>query len=99
MTLNLELPDRLVAKLNAEADRRGVPAEAVAIRVLDDHLSRTGYDPTQPRPAPGPPVANVVSDEEWEAAFADIERLTADLQPANIPNEMLRRENMYEDRL
>lgn len=49
----------------------------MAIGVLDDHLSRTSYDPTQPRPAPGPPVANVVSDEEWEAAFADIERLTA----------------------
>ncbi len=96
MTLNLELSPDLAEKLNVEVNRRGIPAEAVAIGALDDHLSRLIGDPARPRPAPGSPVAKVVSDEEWEAAFADIEQLTADLPPANIPDEMLRRKHLYE---
>ena len=98
MPLKLELSDFLVARLNAEAARLGVPVEDVAIEALDAHLSRLRRASAPPSPVGGPPVAHAVSDEEWEAAFADFERLTEDSQGANISDEMLRREHMYEDR-
>jgi hypothetical protein len=38
MTIALTLPPEVEARLRSEADRRGVPADAVAVRLLDEHL-------------------------------------------------------------
>ncbi len=38
MTLQLTLPSELQERLHQEAERRGQPAEAVALRLLDEHL-------------------------------------------------------------
>jgi hypothetical protein len=38
MTLQLDLPPALQERLGQEAARRGEPAEAVALRLLDEHL-------------------------------------------------------------
>jgi hypothetical protein len=38
MTLQLTLPPELEERLRREAERRGQPTEAVALRLLDQHL-------------------------------------------------------------
>lgn len=38
MTLNITLPSKLQERLQQEAERRGQGQEAVALRVLDEHL-------------------------------------------------------------
>jgi hypothetical protein len=38
MALQLTLPPELEARLRQEAERRGQPTEAVALRLLDEHL-------------------------------------------------------------
>jgi hypothetical protein len=38
MTLQLSLPTELEERLRQEAERRGQPTEAVALRLLDEHL-------------------------------------------------------------
>ena len=38
MTLQFTLPSELQERLHQEAERRGQPAEAVALRLLDEHL-------------------------------------------------------------
>lgn len=99
MPLTLELSHFLAVRLKAEAARLGIPPEEIAIDALDAHLSRLRRESASPTPAGGPTVIPQVSDEEWEAALADFERLTEDSPGADIPEEMLRREHMYEDRL
>lgn len=38
MTLELALPPDVEARLRSEAERRGQPVDAVAVRLLDEHL-------------------------------------------------------------
>ncbi len=38
MTLQLTLPPEVEARLRQEAERRGQPTEAVAVRLLEEHL-------------------------------------------------------------
>jgi hypothetical protein len=38
MTLQLTLPPQLEARLRQEAERCGKPSEAIALRLLDEHL-------------------------------------------------------------
>ena len=38
MTVQLTLPPELEARLRREAERRGQPAESVALRLLEQHL-------------------------------------------------------------
>ena len=38
MTLTLSLPPELEERLQHEADRQGVPADALTLRLLDQHL-------------------------------------------------------------
>ena len=39
MTLTLKLPPGLEERLQDEADRRGLPADALTLQLLDQHLS------------------------------------------------------------
>lgn len=38
MTFQLDLPPQLHERLRQEAERRGEPAESIALRLLDEHL-------------------------------------------------------------
>ena len=38
MTLTIDLSSELEQRLAREADRRGVPAEALTVKLLDEHL-------------------------------------------------------------
>jgi hypothetical protein len=38
MTLNLSLPPDLEERLQHEAERQGLPADALTLRLLDQHL-------------------------------------------------------------
>ena len=44
MTLQLTLPPELEERLRQEAERRGQTAEAVVVRLLDQHLPPAGDD-------------------------------------------------------
>lgn len=41
MSLELDLPPELETRLRSEAERRGEPVNAVAVRLLDQHLPAT----------------------------------------------------------
>lgn len=52
MTLQLDLPADLAERLRREAERQGLPADAVTRKLLDDHL---------PPPTPSDTVAVIQS--------------------------------------
>ena len=92
MTLNLELSPDLAEKLNAEVDRRGIPAEDVVRLVLDGKIVMS----PGPRSWTGNTTSGEPTEEERDAAFEDFLRLSDEFPGAGIPAEMLRREHLYD---
>jgi hypothetical protein len=56
MTLQLTLPPELEDRLRREAERRGLPPDAVTLKLLDEHL---------PSVEPAPPLAALFA--RWQA--------------------------------
>jgi hypothetical protein len=63
MGLQLNLPLELQERLRQEAQRRGEPAEAVALRLLDEHL---------PPPLDARRAAAIAMLEQWMAEDATL---------------------------
>lgn len=88
MTLTIELSLEATAHLRAEATRRNKSAEEYAREVLEREL---------PLNEPLPFWATATK-EEWLRAFHEWVESHRDIQTPPLPDEALRRENMYEDR-
>ncbi len=94
MALTLELEPPLEQRLHELAARRGMSAEQYARMVLEV-LMRAQIDPTEQ----DLPFYITATPEEWRREFhAWIESLKSIGAPP-IPDEALRRESLYEDRI
>jgi hypothetical protein len=81
MTITLELPAELEARLIAEARDRGLPvAEVVKAHLLDQ--------------VPAPPRPEQLTPEDIDKAFEEIADIIPEGIPP-ISDEMLRHENIY----
>jgi hypothetical protein len=75
MTLTLELPPELEARLKAEADRLGLPVADYSLQLLRANVptSASGTAPKQPKPLPKAPTARellALPPEERDQALA-----------------------------
>jgi hypothetical protein len=93
MSLILELPPALAARLSEEAAHRGISTEAFARTLLEDALGWPGAAPEGGRPS-----RKKLTFEEWEREFDAMLEECRDLELPDLPDEAFRRENMYEDR-
>ncbi len=97
MTLNLELPDDLADRLRKEAGDRNVPEADLIRRMLDQYLPKW-IDPSLPFDPDDPNSRPALTREERLMVFDAAERVFATFNLPSLPDEALRRENMYEDR-
>lgn len=87
MTLTIEIPPDLEARLEAEAARRGVDASDYARLILEERLLS----------GQSKPFWATASKEEWLRAFNQwMDNQDATLPP--LPDEATRRESFYGDR-
>jgi hypothetical protein len=93
MSLILDLPPAIEARLKAEAAHRGISTEDYARRLLEGALGWPAYTPEGDRP-----FYETATREEWLKRFHDMIDELALLDVPDLPDEALRRENMYEDR-
>ena len=89
----LELDQATETRLRAEASRRGLTAEKYVMMVLEV-LVKTRMDSSEQEA----PFYLSATDEEWERELQDwIDEQDTSAPP--LPDEALRRENLYEDRI
>jgi hypothetical protein len=96
MTVTLELSPTLAARLQAESTQRGLPPDQIILDVLDVKLPRSHQDSPRPYDPNDLTSHRPVTHEELLKEFDMFEAETRDIQ-AHIPDEMLRREHLYED--
>ena len=94
MPLTIELPPELESRLRKEAAKRDVSAAEYAQVLLKNILSTF-------RPAGGShlPLYLTGTTEEIVRGFHELIQSFEDVAAPPIPEEALRRENMYEDRI
>ncbi len=90
--LNLQLNLASERRLAEEARKLGLTPERYAVRLLQEAMSVRG-NPSRPAVVP----SNQITDEEWECELDGLIGDQDDSAPP-IPDEALRRENLYEDR-
>lgn len=61
MTLQLTLPPELQERLRREAERQGIPPDAVTLKLLDEHL------PSADRPPADRRAAAIAMLQQWAA--------------------------------
>ena len=83
MTLTLELTPELEQQLQHEATRHGQETEAYALLLLQNALPEPSYETRTP--------------EERAQAFLEWAHSPVNVTAPPVPDEALRRENMYED--
>ena len=96
MTVTLELSPTLSARLQAEAAQQGLAPDQVILDVLDIKLPRATANPARPYDPNDLSSHRPVTQQELLQEFDMFEEETRDIQ-AQIPDEMLRREHLYED--
>ena len=90
MTLKIQAPE-VERRVRSLAKRRGLSPEQMLLGLVEAQL------PREESAANVKPFYETASTDEWSAALDRwAERLPSDAPP--IPDEALRRENLYEDR-
>ena len=98
MTLSVNLPPDLASRVLAEAARRHVEVDQVIQSALDLALPPECGPASTASPVNGATFPRARTPEEVLRAIDEFERKFAYIRGADIPDEALRRENMYEDR-
>ncbi len=93
MAITLELMPKLEARLRLLASHRGVSAEEYARELLEASMG-----PAENLDQDGRHFSETATDEEWEREFDEDTEWLRGLNLPDLPDEALRRENMYEDR-
>ncbi len=89
MSLTIELPSATQAQLEKEASQNGMAVERYARELIEKSMGLIGEKT---------PERLQAEFEEWERDFNELLELGNEVTAPEIPDEALRRENMYEDR-
>ena len=96
MTLTVHLTSEEVARLSAEAAERGLDISEYARRLLIERLTATPKQNGDQTAGAVPFYLSATSDE-WKSALREWSQSHSKSTPL-ISDEMLRRENLYDDR-
>ena len=92
MPLTVNLPPDLEARLRAEAEQVGLPADEYLRILIEPQLI---VPPTEHRSAH---PHKTMTLEEWNREFDALTASFADIPTPDYSDELLRREHLYEDR-
>lgn len=93
MTVTIELKPETEKRLAKEADKKGMPIETFIEVFIEDNLEETEISEQEKS------FSETATTDEWLAEFHKWIDSHKDKNYPSIPDEALRRENMYEDRL
>ncbi len=93
MTVTIELKPEIEKRLAKKAEENGVPIENYLEVFIEDSLAEETEDGSKKKP-----FYETATAEEWIAEFETWIDSHKDKNYPSIPDEALRRENMYEDR-
>ncbi len=93
MTVTIELKPEIEKRLAEKAKQSGLPIETFIEVFIEDNLEEEAKD--EPRQKS---FQETATKEEWSAEFHRWLDSHKDKNYPSIPDEALRRENMYEDR-
>jgi hypothetical protein len=90
MTVTLELKPEILRRVEHRAKENGKPVEDFLEEFIEENISESD----------GPRVSNVSSDvkRNWKERFHEFLESIEDKDYPHLPDEALRRENIYEDR-
>ncbi len=92
MILTIELKPETEKRLAEKAKQNGLPIETFIEVFIEDNLEETGDKPKEKN------FREKMTKEEWRAEFRKWMDSHKGKNYPSIPDEALRRENMYEDR-
>ena len=96
MTVTIELKPETEKRLAEKARAKGLPVETFIEVFIEDKLKEETETPSEKKEKP---FYETATKEEWRAAFRKWMDSHKGKNYPSIPDEMLSRENMYEDRL
>ena len=90
MTVTIELKPEIEKRLAKEADKKGLPIETFIEVFIEENLEEEKEEKEKP-------FYETATKEEWRAEFRKWLDSHKGKNYPSIPDEALRRENMYED--
>ena len=95
MTVTIELKPEIEKRLAEKAKKNGLPIETFVEVFIEDNLKDEAETLTEEKEKP---FYETATKEEWRAEFRKWMDSHKGKNYPSIPDEALRRENMYEDR-